>query len=40
MKAYMDFIRSSSAEESKDLELLKEFEKVWKTVRAELLDKE
>jgi hypothetical protein len=40
MKAYMDFIQTSSDDEGKELLLLKEFEKVWKTVRGELLDKE
>jgi hypothetical protein len=40
MKAYMDFIRTSSGDESKEMRLLEEFEKVWKIVRRELLEEE
>jgi len=40
MKAYMDFIRTSSADESKEMRLLGEFEKMWTIVRRELLEKE
>jgi len=37
LKAYMDFIRTSSTEENKELIQLKEFDEVWKIVRTELL---
>jgi hypothetical protein len=36
MKAYMEFIRASSDDESKEMLLLEEFEKTWKIVRQEL----
>lgn len=40
MKAYVDFIYSSGNEETEELLALKEFEKVWKTLREELIDQE
>lgn len=40
LKAYTAFIRSTSSEDKKGMVHLKEFEMVWKTLRAELLDQE
>ncbi|MFZ4438476.1 MAG: phospholipase D family protein [Syntrophales bacterium] len=40
MKAYMEFIRASSGDESKEMRLLDEFEKMWKIVRQELREEE
>ena len=40
MKAYMDFIRTSSGDHGKEMGHLEEFEKVWEIIRRELLEKE
>lgn len=40
LNAYMEFIRTNAPAEKKEMAHLKEFETVWKTLRAELLNQE